>query len=97
LGLLHNPQIMGIFLLSEKEYRAPIKCGLGWVGSKDDPGKGLGNQGLLEQYKKICSSSSPKSCSKSKPTGKDQEDSKRKSCENQGVTLFTKDQTQGEK
>ena len=43
----------------------------------DDIGKAW-NQGALEHGKKIFSSLSPKSCSKSKPTGKNQENSGKK-------------------
>ena len=69
-GLLHNPQIKGIFLLLEKEYKASRKMWLGWDGSRDDPWKGSKNQGLLDQGKKICSSFKSKELLQIKPTGK---------------------------
>ena len=49
---------------------------LGWVGSRGDPGKGLGNQGLLEQEKKICSSSKSNELLKIQTTAKTRKNSK---------------------
>lgn len=44
--------------------------GLGWVGSRDDHGKGLGNHGPLEHGKKICSSLKSKEFLEIQPKGK---------------------------
>ena len=58
---------------------------MGWI--KGDLWEGLGNQGPLEQGKKICSSSKSKELLKIKPTGKTRKKlRKTKGCKNQGVT-----------
>ena len=63
---------------------------LGWVGSRDDPWKRLGNQGLLEQEKKTCSSSKSNELLKIHPNGKSRNKSakflEKESSKIQGVT-----------
>ena len=63
---------------------------LGWVGSRGDPGKGLGNQGLLEQGTKICSSFKSNELLKTQSNGesgnKSEKISEKESSKIQGVT-----------
>ena len=46
----------------------------------------VGTKGHLSMEKRICSSSSPSRCSRTKPVAKTRKTAKKKSCENQGVT-----------
>ena len=66
------------------------KMGLGGDGSRDDPWKGLGNQGLLEQGTKICSSFKSNELLKTQSNGKSRNKSakflEKESSKIQGVT-----------
>ena len=77
-GLLHKPQIIGISLLMEKGiFGLNIFVAKAEVDQWNGIGKGW-EQGSLEHGKKICSSSSPTRCSRTKPAAKTRKTTKKK-------------------